>query len=717
MKTFLLSCALTLGVHCLSAQSKLTLDHITDGTFTQKTVSAVNWMNDGQFYSALTANKVVKYDVTTGEEVEVLVDGNELEITISDYKFSADENKILLLTDRQKVYRRSYTAVYNVYEIESKKLNELSVGRLAYATFSPDGSKVAFTRENNLFYMDLNNNQEYAITEDGKVNSIINGSTDWVYEEELYLTKAFQWSPDGEKIAYYRFDESGVRQYNMQKWNEGALYPEDYIYKYPKAGEDNSIVEIYIYDLNDELTKADIGEDTDIYIPRIYWTKDTNLLSIQRLNRLQNKLDILHVNASTGESEVILTDQSETYIDFTFCDDLTYLENGKQFLFSSEKSGFKHFYLHNMDGSLLNQVTSGDYEAVDMVGLDQSSRAPILYYTSSELSPLERSLYKIDLRGKGKKRLTSGEGNVSIEMSDDSKYYMNYQSNSSTPLKVELFRTKENTKVKDLEDNEELKVNAEKYDLVSREFFTFSLEDGTALNGYFLKPKDFDETKKYPLLMYQYSGPGSQQVSNSWGTGTREVWHQYLVQNGYLIAVVDGRGTGYRGEEFKKMTYGNMGYYEVEDQISAGKYLASLPYVDETRIGVWGWSYGGYMSSLCLFKGTDVFKTGIAVAPFTWRYYDTIYSERYLGLPQDNPKGYDDNNPMNHVERLKGNYFLIHGTGDDNVHFQIAVGIQDALINAGKQFRSFYYPDKAHGLRGRHDHLYRMMTDFILEKL
>ncbi len=718
MKKLALTIILTAVVSPLFSQNQLSLQHLTDGTFEQRTVESVNWMNDGRYYSALSENKIIKYDITTGNQLEVLVDGDALKIEISTYELSADEKKILLLTDRQSVYRRSYTAVYYVHEIGSTGITKLSSGRQAYATFSPDGTKVAFTRDNNLFFVDLDSNVEKAITDDGKFNFIINGSTDWVYEEELYLTKAFEWAPDGSKIAFYRFDESDVSEYNMQKWNDGALYPEDYVYKYPKAGEDNSIVEIQVYHLGDgEKVKVDIGEDGDIYIPRIYWTKNADLLSVQRLNRLQNKLDILHVNAATGSSDIILTDRSDTYIDFTFCDDLTYLDNGQQFIFSSEKSGFKHFYLHDLDGSLVTRITSGNYEATGLVGLDQSVKTPVLYYTSTEDSPLEEALYKINLKGKGKSRLTTGNGVVSIDMSDDAKYYMNYQTSADAPLRVELYKTAKNEKIKDLETNEDLRSNIEKYNLVTKEFFSFRIDDGTELNGYFLKPNDFDEGKQYPVLMFQYSGPGSRSVANSSSFRSRSMWHQYLVQNGYLIAVVDGRGTGYRGEQFKKMTYGNMGYYEVEDQIAAGRYISSLPYTDPTRIGIWGWSYGGYMSSMCIFKGGDVFKTAIAVAPFTWRYYDTIYSERYLGLPQDNPKGYDDNSPVTHADKLTGNYFLIHGTGDDNVHFQIAVAIQNELIKAGKQFRSFYYPDKAHGLRGRHDHLFEMMTAYIFENL
>jgi dipeptidyl-peptidase-4 len=701
----------------LFAQQQIEVSNLIDGTFSQRSVRSLNWMNDGQFYSALTDNKVVKYDVRTGESVETILDGNALDIEIDDYAFSNDESYVLLLTDRQSIYRRSFTAIYYLFDRNSKALSKLSEGRQAYATLSPDNSKVAFTRDNNLFYKELESENEVAVTSDGKFNYIINGSTDWVYEEELFLTKAFAWSPDSKKLAYYRMDESNVREYNMQVWDEGALYPKDYRYKYPKAGEDNSIVEIYLYDLaSAKKTQVDIGEETDIYIPRIYWTKTAETLSVQRLNRLQNQLDILHVDANTGESEVILTDKSETYIDFTFIDDLTYLENGKQFLFSSEKDGFKHFYLYSLEGQLVRQVTKGDFEAVSLVGLDQSKKTSILYYLSTEDSPQERHLYAVGLNGKGKKKLTSNPGYARINMSGDCSYYMNYFSSADQPMTVSLFQTAGNKLVKVMEDNATLKETAIEYDLVKQEFIKIPNGQGTDLDAYLLKPGGFDPSKQYPLLIFQYSGPGSQNVANRWLSGSRATWHQLLVQKGYIVAVVDTRGTGFRGEAYKKQTYGIMGQQEAEDHIAAARWFGRQEYIDETRIGIWGWSYGGYMSTLAMLKGEGVFKTALAVAPFTWKYYDTIYSERYLGLPQNNEAGYEDNNIVNHAEKLQGNYFIIHGTGDDNVHFQIAVAMQEALIKAGKQFDSFYYPDKAHGL-GYYGHLYEMMTNFILNKL
>lgn len=711
------SCAAVLLLTGVSiAQNQISVEHTTDGTFRQKTVSSLNWMNDGQYYSALSDNKIIKYSVRTGEEVETIADGNELNLKIDSYSFSDDESLVLIMTDRESVYRRSYTAIFYLYDRSAKSARKLSEGRQSYATLSPDNTKVAFTRDNNLFYLDLSSDNEIAVTTDGQFNSVINGSTDWVYEEELYLTKAFEWSPDSKRIAYYRMDESEIREYNLQLWKDGANYPEDYRYKYPKAGETNSLVEIYAYELSSgKKVKADIGTETDIYIPSISWAKDPELLVIQRLNRLQNQLDILHVDAKDGSSKVILTDKSDTYVHFTFCNDLTYLDNGKQFIYSSEKDGFKHFYLYNMDGSLASQITKGNYEARSLVGLDQSKK--ILYYASTEDSPLEQHLYAISFSGKGKKKLTNKSGRHTINMSDDCSYYMDYHSSATTPLNVSLYQAKGNKLVKVMEDNAALAQKSKDYGFADKEFFQIDNGKGDQLNGFFLKPADFDSNKAYPLLIFQYSGPGSQNVSNSWAGG-HFVWHQHLAQNGYIVAVVDTRGTGYRGEAFKKVTYKQLGKYETEDLISAAKTLGGYSYIDKDRIGVWGWSYGGYMSSLCILKGNDVFKTAIAIAPVTtWRYYDTIYTERYLQRPQDNPSGYDDNSPNTHADKLKGNFLLVHGTGDDNVHFQNSVILQEELIKAGKQFDSFFYPDKAHSLRGRRQHLYQMMTDFIVEKL
>lgn len=702
----------------LLAQKQITVEDFTSNNiFSAKSVRGIRWMNDGQYYSALKNNAIIKFDVTTGDNVQTILDGNAIDpnITISDYAFSKDEQQILLLTDRKSIYRRSYTAIYYVYNLLDKSMNKLGGGRQSYGTFSPDGSKVAFTRENNLYYVDLSDMKEVQVTQDGKTNQIINGSTDWVYEEELSLTKAFFWSPDSKKLAFYRFDETNVREYNMQVWHEGQLYPEDRKYKYPKAGEVNSVVEIKIFSLdNSNTTGVDIGTETDIYIPRVAWTQNPELLSVRRLNRHQNKMEVLHADAGTGKTQLILTDEAKTYVDV---ETLIYLEDGKHLVTTSEQSGFKHIYLYTMEGKLVRQITSGNWDVASFVGFDQKSKGQKVYFTSYEETPLEQYFYSINLSGKKKLKLSTEKGVNRVNMSKDSKYYLNYNSSAVSVNKVELFQTKGNLLIKLLEDNADLNAKIKEYGFVEKEFFTFNTIDGTSLNGYMLKPTNFDEGKKYPVLMYQYSGPGSQSVSNSWGSRT---WHQLLVQKGYMIVVIDGRGTGGRGAEFKKQTYKQLGKLEVEDQIAGAKYLARLSYVDPARIGIWGWSYGGYMSSLAILRGNDVFSTAIAVAPVTsWRYYDSIYTERFLQTPQENPEGYDENSPATYAANLKGKFLLIHGTGDDNVHFQNSVALQDALIAAGKQFTSFYYPDRAHGIRSRNAqlHIYTLMTNYILENL
>ena len=714
----LLVLVLLAGSINVSAQKQITVEDITtQNTFAQKSVTGINWMKEGKFYTSLGENKILKYDITTGEVVETLLDGARLspKIDIQSYSLSEDEKKILLLTERESIYRRSYKAEFFVYDLATRSLKKLSSsGKQQNATFSPDGSKVAFTRDNNLFYTTLANMSETQVTNDGKFNSIINGSTDWVYEEEFGFVQAFFWSPDGKKLAYYRFDESNVKEYNMQVWSKGKLYPNDYRYKYPKAGEDNSTIEIWLYDLaSTQKVKADIGTEKDIYIPRVKWTNDSNLLSIRKLNRLQNNLELLHTNATTGASKLVLNEKSETYVDIN--DDLTYLNDGKQFIHGSESGGYYHLYLHNMDGTLVRQLTSGNYEVTDFNCVDEKTKT--LFYVSTEVSPLERHVYSISLDGKKKVKLSQASGTHTLNMSDDFQFYIDYHSEAGQPLYVSLYKAKGNTLVKTLEKNEKLVKAIGEYGLATKEFFSFKTTDGTLLDGYFLKPKNFDPSKQYPVLVYQYSGPGSQEVRNSWGGG-HFYFHQMLTQKGYIVAVIDTRGTGFRGEKFKKLTYKQLGKYELEDHLEGAKFLATLDYVDDSRIGIWGWSYGGYMSSLAMTKGAGAFKTGIAVAPVTnWRYYDNIYTERFMQRPQENAAGYDDNSPTTFAANLKGNFLLVHGTGDDNVHFQNSVALQDALINAGKQFQSFYYPDKNHGLAPgikNRQHLYNMMLNFIL---
>jgi dipeptidyl-peptidase-4 len=702
-----------------SAQPEITIDDLTTkNTFAQKSVSGIRWLNDGKFYTSINDNKIVKYDVSTGQAVATIYSGD---LKVDGYSFNDDETRLLLSVNSESIYRRSSKSEYYLYDVASKNTRKLSTGsKQSYATFSHDGSKVAFARDNNLFVVNVSDLAEQQITDDGKFNFVINGSTDWVYEEELSFAQAFFWSPDGKKIAWYRFDESRVHEYNLQKWNKGSLYPADYRYKYPKAGEANSIIEIWIYDVETgNKVKADIGTETDIYIPRVMWTTSSSLLSVRRMNRLQNTLEILHVDAGTGQSKVVLTEKSETYYDIGYTDDLVYLKDGKRFLFASERSGYKHFYLANIDGTGVTPVTSGNWEATQLVGLDETSQT--LYYLSTEGNYLNRTFYSTSLDGKKKVKLSQKDGSRTVNMSNDSQFYIDMVSNATEPLTVSLYQTQDNKLVKVLESNDELKKKVADYQVVPKEFFQYTAADrSTKVDGYILKPAKLEAGKKYPLLVFQYSGPRSNQVSNSFGGGSNFFWHQMLVQKGICVAVVDTRGTGSRGEKFTKQTYKQLGKFEMEDLLAAGNHLGALDYVDKLRLGIWGWSFGGYTAALAMTKGAGTYKLGISGAPVTsWRYYDNIYTERFLQRPSDNQRGYDENSPMTFAHMLKGKFLLIHGTGDDNVHFQNSVALEDALINAGKQFQSFYYPDQAHGFRGPKviAHRFQLMTDFLLGNL
>ena len=693
-------------------------------SFYPEDVSNIRWMNEGTYYSTKEKFQIVKHNIADEKDNEVLFDGKETtpSVMFSDYTFSADEQKILLQTGTSKIYRHSFTAKYYVYDRKTKEVKELSSkGRQSYATFSPNGSRVAFTRDNNLYVTDLTTGKETQITNTGKQNEIINGSCDWVYEEEFGFPKAFFWSPDGNKIGFYTFDESQVKEYNLQMWNGQKVYPDDYRFKYPKAGVQNSTITISIYDVaKAKTTKMDIGEETDMYIPRLRWTKSSDVLAIFRLNRLQNKLEILHADASSGKTKAVLTEEDpDGYVDIEYADELVYLKDGKHFINSSEKDGYKHFYLYTIDGKQVRQITKGNWEVQEYLGIDESGKTPVIYFTSSEESPLERHFYSVDIEGKKKVKLAGDKGTNGVSMSSDFKYYILKHSSAEKPLTVSLYQIKKNKRLAVLKENKELLKKTEEYNFAKKEFFDFKTKDGTKLYGYMLKPKDFDPKKKYPVLMYVYGGPSSQNVKDSWSAGHYS-WHQMLTQKGYIVVSVDNRGTDARGEQFKKSTYAQLGKYETEDQIETSQYLKKLPYVDGGRVGIWGWSYGGYMASLGMTLGADHFKMGIAVAPVTtWRLYDSIYTERFLKRPSDNKSGYDDFSPINHADKLKGKLLIVHGTGDDNVHVQNTILFQDALINAGKQFDVFYYPNRAHSIGGINTrfHLYQMLTDYVVENL
>ena len=710
---------LFLAQHVFAQEKMIQLEDIwASRTFSPEWVWGINSMNDGIHYSSLNYGDknvyITEYSYETGDSISTIVDSKDLDgISFSDYSFSEDEKKVLLPTETESIYRYSSRSNYFVYDRETKTAQELSEGKQRLAQFSPDASKVAFVKENNIFIKDITNNTELQVTFDGEINKIINGATDWVYEEEFAFDNGMQWNTSGNKIAYYRFNEEKVPEFSMDLFTD--LYPSQSQFKYPKAGETNSTVELFIYDLNSKkTTKANINVEEEFYIPRIKWTLDENILSVQRMNRHQNQLDFILVDAKDGSSQTIFTENDAAYIDVT--DNLTFLNDGKYFIWTSEKSGYNHIYLYNLKGKQVRQITKGNYDVTDFYGIDESNNT--VYFASSERSPMHRDVYAVQLNGKNKKTLTNKIGTNSATFSTNYKYFINQYSNANSPYYFSLFDAKGN-EVRMLKDNSNLNNSLAEYALSQKEFFNFKTTEGIDLNGWMMKPHNFDETKQYPVFMYLYGGPGSQQVTDSWG-GSNFLWYQMLTQQGYIVACVDNRGTGARGSEFKKCTYQQLGKLETEDQIEANRYLANLPYVDGSRIGIFGWSYGGYMSSLCLLKGADEFKMAIAVAPVTnWRYYDTIYTERYMRTPQENASGYDDNSPINHVEKLKGKYLLVHGSADDNVHYQNTMEMTNALVNANKQFDLFIYPNKNHGIYGGYTrlHLFTKMTNFIKENL
>lgn len=720
LKSIISSLAILFLAQCVFAQEKMIqLEDIwASRTFSPEWVWGINSMNDGVHYSSLNYGEnnvyITQYSYETGDSISTILDSKDLDgISFSNYSFSEDEKKVLLPTETESIYRYSTRSNYYVYDRETKIAEELSEGKQRLAQFSPDASKVAFVKENNIFIKDIINNTELQVTYDGEINKIINGATDWVYEEEFAFDNGMQWNASGNKIAYYRFDEEKVPEFSMDLFTD--LYPSQSQFKYPKAGETNSTIELFIYDLDsNKTTKANINTKEEFYIPRIKWTLDENVLSVQKMNRHQNQLDFILVDAKDGSSQTIFTENDAAYIDIT--DNLTFLNDGKYFIWTSEKSGYNHIYLYNLKGKQVRQITKGNYDVTDFYGIDESNNT--VYFASSERSPMHRDVYAVQLNGKNKKILTNKIGTNSATFSKNYKYFINQYSNANTPYYFSLFDAKGN-EVRMLKDNSNLNNSLAEYALSQKEFFNFKTTEGIDLNGWMMKPHNFDETKQYPVFMYLYGGPGSQQVTDSWG-GSNFLWFHMLTQQDYIVACVDNRGTGARGSEFKKCTYQQLGKLETEDQIEANRYLANLPYVDGSRIGIFGWSYGGYMSSLCLLKGADQFKMAIAIAPVTnWRYYDSIYTERYMRTPQENASGYDDNSPINHVEKLKGKYLLVHGSADDNVHYQNTMEMTNALVNANKQFDLFIYPNKNHGIYGGYTrlHLFTKMTNFIKDNL
>ena len=722
---FVFTAVLFLICNSIYAQKSITVEDIWKNyKFYPQSVPGFNTSLNGDFYTVKTLLSIDKYKFVDQTKVSTLLNNGDLKAmhsnltmrSINSYAFDRTETKMLVSTQMESIYRRSSKAYYYIVDLAArtvKSLSDTALDKQSFATFSPDGSKVAFVRNNNLFVKDLATNTETAVTTDGLDRHIINGMADWVYEEELDMSQCFYWSPDGQNIAFLRFDESRVKEFSFTMY--GGLYPQEHCYKYPKAGEDNSIVDVLIYNVNTaQTTIVDMGDNTDCYIPRLYWLPNAQDLVILKMNRHQNQLDFFRYNTISKNKDLIYTDLNDKWLDVTH--DYYFLNDNKSMIVTSERDGYNHIY-HVVFGGAVTQLTKGNFEVAGICAVDKEKK--YIYYLSNESGTLNRDLYRISMNGKDKKMLSNGKGWNNATFSPTCRYYRNVYSDIATPPVYTLNNA--NGKVlSTMLDNAAYKQLMQEYGFAPVELFSFVSEEGISINGSIIKPLDFDPSKKYPVLMHVYGGPGSQEVSNSFSGSMDFAWYQMLAQKGYIIVCTDGRGTATKGDEFKKCIYKQMGKYEAIDQIATAKYLKTLPYVDGNRIGIWGWSFGGYLSSLAMFTGDGVFKMAMAVAPVTtWRYYDNIYTERYLQTPQENEAGYDDNSPITHAYKLKGNYLLVHGLADDNVHVQNSVDLITALNKAEKQYEQYFYPNKNHGIYGGNTryHLYIKLTDFVLKNL
>ncbi len=698
-------------------KKQITLEDMwVDYTFYPKYLNELKRFPGG-YYTVLEnapdgTRNINRYRFENLEYVDTPLAGKELSFPIDEYTFSRDGSKVLVATATEPIYRHSKRAGYYVFDLKTRNLQKVFDGKIQSPAFSPAGDKVAFVFDNDLYYKDLQNGSTVRITTDGAVNSIINGLTDWVYEEEFGFVRAFQWNSTGSHLAYLRFDESRVPEFEMSVFGND-LYPSVTRFKYPKAGEQNSKVSLHIYEL---ATGIISGVEIPVpyeYIPRIKWTKDPEVLSFRTMNRLQNDFHLFEVSVKDMVPVPVYHETSDTYINVR--DILTFLDDGG-FIISSEKDGYQHLYRYAPDGRLLNAVTSGDWEVTGFYGYDAGSGK--LFFQSTRDGGMTRTLYSVNADGSDLKRLGPARGINRPLFSDDYRYFILNHQDPDTPPVYTLYDSDGNP-LREVLNNSELKEKLSDYSLGEKRFSTLHTANGD-FNMWMIFPPDFNPENEYPLLMYQYSGPGVQTVMDKW-TGFDEYWYHILANKGYIVASVDGRGTGGRGRDFTHCTYGQLGKYETADQIAAARALGQLPYIDASRIGIWGWSFGGFVAANAILKGNDMFKMAISVAPVTsWRFYDTIYTERYMGLPEANPGGYDDNSPLFFAGKLKGNFLIIHGSGDDNVHVQNTMRMINAMIEAGVPFDSEIYPDRTHGIyRGKNTrlHLYRRMTDFILKNL
>lgn len=704
---------------------KITIEDIwNDFKFYPRGVAGYTAMPKSDYYTVIKRAGIERYSFATGERVDMLLSNADLErlsngavniSKVSGYEFSSDEKRMVIAVEEESIWRRSSLAFYYVYDLVNKTLTMVADTntKLHFAFLSEDGSKVLFARDCDLFYQDMATGKITRITNDGKENAILNGYADWVYEEELDMSSAASWSPDGTKIAFLRFDESRVKEYNFALYDN--LYPTDFKYKYPKAGEDNSLVDVYIYDVaTAQLTKIDLGDNSNCYFPRVYWLPNSTDAVVLKLNRHQNQLDFIRYNTVTKAQDIIYTDKNDKWLDVT--DDYYFLKDGKTMIVTSERDGFNHIYKVTLGGEV-KQLTSGKWEVNKIQYVNEAKKQ--IYYLSNESGVLNRDLYVVNFDGKKKALISSGDGWNQTVFSPNGNFYRNQYSNLNT-LPIYTIRDAKGKELRVLNDNQNVQNTMNEYGFVKREIISFTTADGTQLNGWMMKPANFDPNKKYPVMMNCYGGPGSQQVENAYQSAQDYAFYQMLAQHGYISVCVDGRGTATRGDEFKKIIYQQMGKYEAIDQIATANWLKTLPYVDGSRIGIWGWSFGGYLSALSMFRGEGAFKMAISVAPVTnWRYYDNVYTERFMRTPQENPDGYDMNSPTTYANQLKGKYLLIHGTADDNVHFQNAMELIKGLNEAGVEYDQFFFPNKNHFILGGNTrtYLYTKLAKYIMENL
>lgn len=728
MRLFLIGLCLIAGMRSLCAQQAITLEDIWDKQiYRPATPEAIHFLPDGRQYVQRNGSSLDVIDLLSGRKTATYFDAAAAETdafnwngTFDGYTLSADGSKVLLAVRTEKRYRYSTLADYYVADPAAKTLTKLYEGpKQRDAAFSPDGEMVAFVAANDLFIKDLKTGLTYRVSEDGAANAVINGAPDWVYEEEFDLHRAFEWSPDSRKLAFLRFDETEVPEYTLERYT-GKAAPELLRYKYPKVGEKNASVSAWIYDLEQ---RARIPVKTQAeYLPRLRWTPG-GLLCVTMLNRRQNALTLLLADPQTGACRTLLHETNNAYVELT---EPYFLPDNSGFIWSSEKSGFRHLYLHDTAGVEKLPLTKGKFDVTALYGVDAATGA--VFYQAAAISPLRREIYSVNLKGKKRKTLAAGEGCFEAQFTPDFKHFISTFSSINTPPRYAL-RNRKGEELRALEDNLLLQRLLQERAVHSIQFLEIPIKNAPApngqlwtgaLNAWVLRPAGpAYEGRKLPLLLFVYGGPGSQQVLDSW-RGDRYWWFQMLAQQGYAVTCVDNRGTGARGEAFKKSTYLQLGKYETLDQVAAARYFGTLDFVDSARIGIFGWSYGGYMASLCMMNGEQAFRAGIAVAPVThWKYYDSAYTERYMRTEEENPEGYAESAPLQYADQLKGAYLLVHGVADDNVHFQHAVEMSNQLIAARKPFDTMFYPNRDHGIADKEArlHLYTLMTAFLDKNL